>query len=83
MFRFSKDIYEYMAESAVRYCSHFWDCFEMPNGFAVTFAMDNMRPYDICVYDINDNVINSTDYSEENYYKNLEEIAENKNYLHN
>lgn len=57
MFEFTREIYWKMVDSAIKYESHWWDCIELENGMAVTFAMDKMKPYDVEVFDEDDNVI--------------------------
>jgi hypothetical protein len=70
----TQDIYFKMIDSAIKYHSHYWDCIELPNGNAVTFAMKDMIPYDICAYDIDDNELQHN-FSIETYKFYLEDCG--------
>lgn len=54
-YNITNDIYEEMAERAAKYVSCFWDCIELTDGCAVTFALKNGKPYDVEAYDEDDN----------------------------
>ena len=56
-YNITDDIYFEMINRAERYENAFWDCIELEDGFAVTFALKNSKPYDVEVYDEDNNVI--------------------------
>ena len=55
-FNITSDIYEAIAE-VCNGRTFYWDCIELENGYAVTFACKNGKPYDIEVRDENDDVV--------------------------
>lgn len=49
-FNITSDIYEAIAEVCNGRTSS-WDCIELENGYAITFACKNGKPYDVAVWD--------------------------------
>ena len=58
-YNITNEIYSEMAERAAKYVSCYWDCIELEDGFAVIFALDNGKPYDVEVRNEDDEVIAS------------------------
>lgn len=56
-FNITDDSYFEMMNRAERYENAYWDCIDLPDGFSVTFALKDSKPYDVEVYDEDDNVI--------------------------
>lgn len=50
-------IYFEMINRAERYENAYWDCIELENGCAVTFALRNGKPYDVEAFDEDDNTL--------------------------
>ena len=55
-FNITSDIYEAINE-VCNGRTFYWDCIELENGYAVVFASENGKPYDIEVRDENDDVV--------------------------
>lgn len=53
----TSEIYKAMAEQAELYGSFIWDCIELENGAAITYAMKNGMPYDVEAKDEEDNTM--------------------------
>lgn len=58
-YHITSDIYNSIAEVCEGRTSS-WDCIELENGYAVTFACKNGKPYGIEVRDENDDVVAHT-----------------------
>lgn len=56
-YNITDDIYFEMMNRAERYENAYWDCIELEDGHAVTFALRDSKPYDVEVYDEDDNVL--------------------------
>lgn len=56
-YKITTEIYEEIVNRAERYNTCFWDCIEVASGHAVVFALDNGRPYDVEVFDEDNNTI--------------------------
>lgn len=54
-FNITDDIYFEMMNRAERYENAYWDCIDLPDGFSVTFALKDFKPYDVEVFDEDDN----------------------------
>lgn len=54
-YNITNEIYFEMAERAAKYDSCYWDCIELEDGCAVTFALENGKPCDVEAYDEEDN----------------------------
>ena len=51
------NIYFEMIDRASKYENAYWDCIELADGCAVTFGLMNGKPYDVEVYDADDNIL--------------------------
>lgn len=56
-YNITDDIYFEMINRAERYENVYWDCIELSDGCAVTFALESGKPYDVEVYDEDDNIL--------------------------
>lgn len=54
-YNITDDIYFEMIRRAERYENTYWDCIELEDGCAVTFAIRDSRPYNVEVLDEDNN----------------------------
>lgn len=56
-YNITNEIYTEMAERAAKVCLCYYDCIELEDGCAVTFALESGKPYDVEVRNEDDEII--------------------------
>lgn len=54
-FHITDTIYFEMINRAEKYENAYWDCIELENGMAITFALKGGKPYNVEAFDEDDN----------------------------